>query len=186
LEVASEVEVLVEEAAAVGVAAVSAAEVGVLAGEVPAEVGNMKPQHFLSRVEDRRVVEAIKAGEARTSGEIRVFISSRDLGTDDVMHRAVARFRQLGMTRTKQRNGVLLYFIPRARKFAIVGDRAIHEQCGQAFWDEVAADVRKKLGDGEFTEAIVTGVARVAEVMARFFPRQPDDRDELPNAVVRD
>lgn len=146
----------------------------------------MKPEHFLQQLNDARVGEAIDAAEKRTSGEIRVFVSSRDLGDADVITRAAARFEKLGMTATLERNGVLLYFVPRAQKFAVIGDRAIHEKCGQTFWNEVTAAVSERLRKDEFTDAIIAGVERVGEVLARHFPRRPDDQNELRNEVERD
>jgi uncharacterized membrane protein len=146
----------------------------------------MRPEHFLQQLDDARISEAIDAAEKRTSGEIRVFVSSRDLGDADVITRAAARFEKLGMTATLERNGVLLYFVPRAQKFAVIGDRAIHEKCGQPFWNEVIAAVSERLRKNELTDAIIAGVKRVGEVLARHFPRRPDDQNELRNEVVRD
>jgi uncharacterized membrane protein len=41
------------------------------------------------------------------------------------------------------------------------------------------------LKQGQFTEAIVSAVGKVGDVLAEHFPNDPDDRDELPNEVVR-
>lgn len=146
----------------------------------------MKPDEFLHKLDDHRVAEAIAEAEKLTSGEIRAFISERDLGQDDVFTRATARFEKLGMTKTRERNAVLLYFVPIAQKFAIIGDRGIHEICGQAFWDEVAAEMHKRLHEEHFTGAVVCAVQKVGEVLARHFPRRPDDQNELPNTVARE
>ena len=47
------------------------------------------------------------------------------------------------MTRTRERNAVLLYFAPVSRKFAVVGDAGVHEKCGAGFWEEIVAEVRQ-------------------------------------------
>lgn len=146
----------------------------------------MKPADFLNKLDDHRVAEAIAAAEGITSGEIRVFVTERDLGHDDVLTRAKARFEKLGMTQTRERNAVLLYFAPVAQKFAIIGDRGIHEKCGQPFWEEVAAEMHTLLHENHFTEAVVGAVKKVGEVLARHFPRRPDDQNELPNVVERE
>ena len=157
------------------------------AAAVQAETGEqMKPKEFLQHVDEARVAAAIAAAELTTSGEIRVFVSQRELGSDDVIARAAARFQALGMTATRDRNAVLLYFIPRARKFAVIGDVAVHEKCGQSFWNEVAEEMHTRLHAGQFTDAIVRAVEKVGELLSQHFPRRPDDRDELPDAVVRD
>jgi uncharacterized membrane protein len=146
----------------------------------------MKPRDFLQKLEDAEIVRAIQAAERKTSGEIRVFVTNRSLGGDSVVQRAAARFEKLGMTATRDRNAVLLYFVPRAHQFAIVGDTGIHEKCGETFWNDVAAGVREKLLAGRFTEAIVGAIEVTGDMLARYFPRRPDDRNELPNKVGHD
>jgi uncharacterized membrane protein len=146
----------------------------------------MKPRDFLHKLQEAEIVRAIQAAERKTSGEIRVFVTSRKLGGDSVVKRAAARFEKLGMTATRDRNAVLLYFVPRAHQFAIVGDKGIHEKCGETFWNDVASGIRKKLLEGRFTEAIVGAIEVTGEILARYFPRRPDDRNELPDKVGRD
>lgn len=146
----------------------------------------MKPQEFLSQLDDARVVAAIEAAERLTSGEICVFVSSRNLGHDDVVTRAVARFRKLGMEVTRERNGVLLYFVPRDRKYAVVGDRGIHEKCGAEFWREIADSLHEKFTRGDFTAAVIDAVNRVGRELALHFPPHGDDRNELTNEISRD
>ncbi len=146
----------------------------------------MKPRHFLDQLDDARVMAAIEAAERRTSGEIRVFVSRRRLGADDVVARAAKRFTKLGMTATGERNGVLLYFVPLDQRFAVIGDAGIHARCGEEFWGAIAAELRGHLAKGQFTEGVVAAIARCGEALAGHFPRRDDDRDELPNHVERD
>ena len=109
----------------------------------------MKPREFLQKLDDAKVVAAIQAAENSTSGEIRVFVTNRTLGPAEAVDRATVRFKKLGMTNTRDRNAILLYFAPRARQFAVVGDKHIHEKCGHAFWNEVAARTCAALRRGE-------------------------------------
>ena len=146
----------------------------------------MKPHDFLQKLDDAEVVRAIQESERRTSGEIRVFVTDRELGTDRVVDRAAARFEKLGMAATRDRNAVLLYFAPRAHQFAIIGDKGIDEKCGETFWRDVASGIGEKLREGHFTEAVVKAIENAADVLARHFPRLPDDRNELPNQVERE
>ena len=146
----------------------------------------MKFRDLLQQLDEAEVSRAIQAAERKTSGEIRVFVTSRDLGADRVVDRAAARFEKLGMTATRDRNAVLLYFVPRAHQFAIVGDKGIHEKCGESFWRDVASGIHDQLRDGRFTEAVVHAIEKTADVLARHFPRLPDDRNELPNEVDRE
>ena len=72
------------------------------------------------------------------------------------------------------------------QQFAIVGDVGIDAKCGLDFWQQIAAKITAHLKAGEFTEAVVDAVTHVGNVLARHFPRSPDDRNELPNQIARD
>ncbi len=159
-----------------------------MAEEGPAEVGSatMKPQDFIKQLNDAEVIGAIRDAEGKTSGEIRVFITNREIGADDVVARAANRFEKLGMTATRERNAVLLYFAPRSHQFAVVGDKGVQEKSGDAFWQEVASAIRDRLRNGRFTEAVVGGITIVGDALAHHFPRRSDDRNELPNEIERD
>ena len=164
----------------------SAAGAEVLAGAAPAAGGDiMKTREFIRHCDDARIVEAIKAAESRTSGEIRVFVTSRRRKAL-IMERATARFEKLGMAATRDRNAVLLYFAPEERGLAIVGDSGIHEKCGPGFWEEITRDLGAQFAQGNFTDALLDGVGRTGDALALHFPRRPDDQDELPNTAQRD
>lgn len=144
----------------------------------------MTATEFLEQLRHDEIVAAIQAAEAKTSGEIRVFVS-RKL-RPDALAAARVRFAKLGMTQTRERNGVLLYVAPRSRTFAIVGDEGVHARCGEAFWREVAQAMTAEFRKGDFTAGILLGVQRAGSLLAEHFPRQGDDRNELPDTVVTD
>jgi uncharacterized membrane protein len=139
--------------------------------------------HF-SRFDSERIVAAIAKAERLSSGEIRVHVTTHKAA--DLVERAWRRFHLLGMDGTKERNGVLIYVAPSIRRFHILGDIGIHEKCGPEFWKEVAAAMEERFRRGEFTEAVVEGIDRAGEVLARHFPRVADDRNELPDEVTTD
>ena len=154
--------------------------------EDQAAIGKMKIKRFFQNLEEQRVTDAIRAAEGKTSGEIRVFVSSRRLRGADVVSRAAAEFEKLGMTNTSERNGVLFYFVPKDRRFAVIGDSGIHEKCGTDFWSEVTAAMRTLLASDKFTEAVVEGVRLAGERLMQHFPKMPDDRNELPDTIGTD
>jgi uncharacterized membrane protein len=146
----------------------------------------MKVAQFLKNLDDQRVIAAIRAAEGTTSGEIRVFVSSKKLGGKSVEELAARQFEKLGMTRTAERNAVLLFFVPRDQEFAVIGDRGIHEKCRGAVWSETAARLREELARGEFTDAVVHAIERLTVELATHFPRQSADRNELSDQIGRD
>jgi uncharacterized membrane protein len=140
--------------------------------------------HYFSQFDSDRIVQAISDAEARTSAEIRVHVTRRV--PEDLEERALRRFHLLGMTRTAERNGVLVYIAPRAHKFRVLGDVAIHEKAGADFWTAVAAAMEGHFKKGEFTDGVVEAVRTIGEKLAAHFPRRAGDVNELPNALDRD
>ena len=173
-------------AALAGEALAVAAEASV--GAAPAGDGSaaVKAHDFLSQLDEAAVVQAIQQAERRTSGEIRVFVTTRQVEADEVIDRAASRFEKLGMSATQDRNAVLLYFAPRSQQFAIIGDKGVHEKFGSDLWQQIASKMADELRAGRFTEAVVSGISMAGDLLAHHFPRRIDDRNELPNELGRE
>lgn len=137
------------------------------------------PHHFFSRREKQRIMAAIAAAEAKTSGEIRVHVESSCGG--DPLARAREVFTALGMDRTAARNGVLIYLAVGDRAFAIIGDEGIDRVVPPGFWEETKDVMEGYFREGLFVEGVLHGIASVGEHLAAYFPRQPDDVNELPD-----
>ena len=144
----------------------------------------MKPDELIKKLDEPRIVQAIAAAERTTSGEIRVCVSQRR--RDAALAAAQRRFLKNGMDRTQRRNAVLIFFVPRTRQFAVWGDTGVHEKCGEDFWRGIVVGMTPLLKEGRYTEAVIFAVEQVGEVLARHFPREPDDQNELPNRLVKD
>ena len=143
----------------------------------------MKAKEFVEALDEKVIVGAIADTEKRTSGEIRVFVSESLV--EDPVKAAEKQFVTLGMTATKRRNGVLIYFAPKSQKYAVLGDTAVHARCGQDFWQHITEEMTPLMKEAKFTEAILLAVREVGTVLAREFPWEPGDKDELPNRIAR-
>ena len=146
-------------------------------------VKRQKTNHrsFFTREEKNQIVSAIREAEKKTSGEIRVFLEKGARG--DLMERAQKIFEKLGMTRTKRRNGVLIYLSIRNREFVILGDRGIHQKVGDDFWRDVVSIFEKRFSEGHFVEGIVSGIHEIGKKLQIHFPREKGDVNELPDTV---
>ena len=142
----------------------------------------MTRRHLLRIIDREKIERAISEAERRTSGEIRVSVSTFFWG--DIEKAAGKAFVRMGMTRTKDRNGVLFFVVPARRKFVVRGDRGIHERVGQEFWEHVAAAVSEKFREGDFTGGLIRGIEEIGEQLAVHFPYDAaSDRDELSDDV---
>jgi len=139
---------------------------------------------FLSQLDHARIERAIADAEQKTSGELRVVIHHKP--APDPVAAAKAQFQKLRMHRTRERNAVLLLVAPESRTFAIYGDTAIHEKCGDSFWTEIATSIGDHFKQGDFTGGIVHTIDRAGTLLAAHFPRRPDDKNELPNGIIDD
>jgi uncharacterized membrane protein len=130
----------------------------------------MRTKEFLSKLEHERIVRAIREADSKTSGEIRVYIQRGRLNADPLTV-AQKKFQRLRMHRIGERNAVLIFVAPRAHKFAVVGDKAIHEKCGEAFWHQVVDQMRAHFQNEKFSHAIVEAIAEIGNLLARHFPK---------------
>lgn len=141
----------------------------------------MRTGEFLNQVDHAMLVKAIEEVELRTSGEVRVFVSRQ--GTAEPVATATAHFKRLGMEKTRERNAVLFFVAPVSQTFAVVGDQAVHEHCGQEFWTAVAGEMTEHFKRGDYTGGLVLGIRKAGDLLARHFPRAADDVNELPNKI---
>jgi uncharacterized membrane protein len=143
----------------------------------------MRTKEFLSKVEHDRIVQAIREAESNTSGEILVFIQRGKLNGDPLVA-AQKKFYQLGMHKTRDRNAVLIFVAPRAHKFAVFGDKAVHEKCGEQFWQRLVEGMRIHFQTEKFTDALVEGIKESGRLLAAHFPKTSANPNELPNAIA--
>lgn len=143
----------------------------------------MRTKTFLSQLDHDRIIEAIKAAEANTSGQVRIYIQRGKLESDPVIA-AQEKFRKLGMQATRERNGVLIFVVPRARKLAVIGDEGVHQKCGDAFWQELVDRMRVHFQNENFTDALVEAIEEAGKLLARHFPKTSAPRNELPDEII--
>jgi len=141
---------------------------------------------LLSEDDLKAVADAIAKVEWITSGEVRVSIrQERSRGEQGANVEALARkeFAELGMVNTRDRTGVLLFFLAETRQFYILADAGIDEKVPEGTWQLIADLMSEHFAKQNFREGIVSGVRAIGKVLAQHFPRKPDDANELSNQV---
>jgi uncharacterized membrane protein len=132
--------------------------------------------------EQQQIQKAVAAAEKNTSGEIRVCVEKTC--KDNTLDRAAKYFSQLGMDKTKLRNGVLIYVATVDRKFAIIGDAGINQVVPADFWDSTKEDMLSHFKYGNLLEGIITGIAKAGGQLKKYFPHTLDDKNELPDDIA--
>ncbi|WP_395731943.1 TPM domain-containing protein [Prosthecobacter sp.] len=144
----------------------------------------MNANQFIATIVDEQVIRAIQSAEARSSGELRVFVT--DKSVEHPISEAWKTFERLNMRGTAQRNAVLIFVAPQARKFAIVADEGIHHFCKEAFWNQLAHQLSEGFKAGDYTGSLVRLIDDIGQALAVHFPRLENDANELPDEVLRD
>ena len=89
------------------------------------------------------------------------------------------------MTKTKDRNGVLIYVAVDSKKFAIYGDQGINEKVGEAFWNSTKNIMQNHFKNKNNKQAFIDGINEAGNQLKKYFPYQSDDIDELPNEISK-
>ena len=117
-----------------------------------------------------------------TSGEIRVHVEAK-CPVDDPLARATELFYKLGMDKTADANGVLIYIAYEDRKLAILGDKGIHAVVPANFWDGTKEVMREHFKRGEFFAGVLFAIRETGSHLKQYFPHKRDDKNELPDEI---
>ncbi|QSS97676.1 TPM domain-containing protein [Psychroflexus sp. ALD_RP9] len=139
---------------------------------------------YISKKEEKLIVNAIKTAEKNTSGEIRVHIEKK-CPADDAFDRALEVFEKLDMHKTELQNGVLLYVAIEDHKFVICGDKGINDVVPKNFWESTKDIVISNFKIGNYCKGLVDGILKAGEELKAHFPYQSDDENELSDQISK-
>jgi uncharacterized membrane protein len=136
-----------------------------------------------------RIEQAIKAGEATHSGQIRFVVEGALDGmpllrNQPARERALDVFSQLRIWDTEHNNGVLIYLLLADRDIEIVADRGINGKVGTEGWEKICTILEKEFRAGLFEYGVIKGIHEVSRVLTQHFPKEPGSKNELPDAPV--
>jgi uncharacterized membrane protein len=147
-------------------------------------VRRLFPQRVLDAIE-----QAIKAGEATHSGQVRFVVEGALDGMplfkgQSARERALDIFSHLRIWDTAHNNGVLIYLLLADRKVEIVADRGIDAKVGAAGWQKICATMEADFRSGNFAGGVIKGIAAVSRELATSYPKQGAGPNELPDKPV--
>ena len=143
----------------------------------------MEVVEFLSKEQEKQVVDSIREAELNTSGEIRVHFE-KSLNQDPIK-RAQELFYQLEMDKTKFKNGVLFYVAVDDHKFAIIGDQGIDKVVPDDFWESIKDEVINEFVQGNHAKGLVLGILHAGEKLKEYFPYGDKDENELSDEISK-
>ena len=138
-------------------------------------------EDFLTASEEQEIINAIRAAEKDTSGEIRVHLEKTS--EKDALARAKEVFYFLKMDETKQQNGVLFYVAVDDQKFSILGDKGINDAVSDDFWISIKDTIVQHFSTGNYAIGLQLGIEETGKKLKEFFPFQSDDSNELSDEI---
>lgn len=98
--------------------------------------------------------------------------------------RALTCFRVGAQRRTKGRTGILIYLSLAEHRAEIIADEAISAKVSAEVWGDAMAAMLAHIKDGRIADGMIAGVEKVGIVLAQHFPRDTNDRNELPDRLI--
>lgn len=134
-----------------------------------------------------RISKKIKEKEKITSGEIVVSVKEKSpfaFKKKSIKELAEEEYDRIGINKTRDNTGILLYMILDRREFYILADSAINQKVNVEVWDSIKLKMESFFKEGEFCKGIVNAVDEVGNILSNHFPIKPDDTNEISNKVI--
>ena len=143
--------------------------------------------NFVNDDELLRITNKIREYEKLTAGEICVSMKEHKTffqRKKPVAELAKREFLRLGIGKTRDKTGILIYILLKERKFYILADSAINNKVTENTWHKIKDGMQEFFMKGLFAKGILHGVEETGKVLAEHFPVKPDDTNEIPDRVI--
>lgn len=97
---------------------------------------------------------------------------------------AQEQFHLLGIHRTRDHSGVMLYVSAAEHHVQIIADEGVHAKVGETRWREIVELFIDRVKAERIADGFVVAIDAIAEAMAPHYPRRGDDVNELSNGLV--
>lgn len=142
-----------------------------------------KIQYLFSKEENMKILNSVRSNEAKTSGEIRIFIESKCTYVNPMM-RAQELFHAYGMYKTEDRNAVLIYIAYKHKDFALYCDKEIFAKTTQSFWTEESKKLALGFYQKNYCACLIDCINNIGTQMALHFPFDGENKNELPDEII--
>jgi putative membrane protein len=97
---------------------------------------------------------------------------------------AAQQFLAHGLHTTEARTGVLIFVALAERHAEIIADSGIAAKVDADAWQGAMDKLLAEVATGRIAEGMISAIESTGAVLARHFPPRPDDRNELPDALI--
>ncbi len=148
-----------------------------LAGALPWE----QPAWLLSW---QLVLGALGYATARVLPDFQRLFLTEKRAREMAEEQAFQEFHRHGLHRTEGRTGVLLFASLLERRAIVLADEGIHAKVEEDRWTRTNDAILAGIRNGSLRDGLMAGIRSAGEVLARHFPVQEGDRNEVPDRVI--
>ncbi|WP_455377982.1 TPM domain-containing protein [Petrachloros mirabilis] len=122
-----------------------------------------------------------------TFGSVILAVTSTERLHQKVRLRAERAFARHGISRTRDRTGVLIMLSILERQVFVLPDSEVSHRVANDEWNDVVSAVTGRLRNGDIIGGLCAGIERAGTVLARACPvRSNDNPNELSNELIQD
>jgi putative membrane protein len=104
---------------------------------------------------------------------LRLSLTPRSVRRSNAHRVALEQFVSRGLTRSKERNSILIYVSLAERYARIIADVGAAKAIGQDQWKAIVDRLADELKAGSASEALIGAAARCGDLLAKNFPPRP-------------
>jgi putative membrane protein len=121
---------------------------------------------------------------ARLEPIIRLFTPA-DRMRHKVKLRAERAFAQHGLSRTRDRNGLLIMISLLEHQVYVLADQPLFELAPAGLWDQIVLEIVGPVKTGDVIGGLCRGIERAGILLAQYCPPRPGDNpNELPDELI--
>lgn len=114
---------------------------------------------------------------------LRVKLAPRAMRRAHTHRAAMEQFMVRGLSRTRDRRGVLIFVSLAEHYVRIVADDGVAEKIAQPDWQHTVDAMIAHLRKGELTEGFLDAIDRTGGLLAQHFPPEESDTQLLPDRI---
>lgn len=115
---------------------------------------------------------------------VKRLVISRVRSSEAVHMLALASFTEHGLHFTREHTGILILVSLLEHRVEVLADRGINQKVSAGTWEEIVHIITASIKSGQACDGFCKAIERCGDILATHFPRQADDKDELPNRLV--
>jgi len=103
---------------------------------------------------------------------------------EEVNQRALQAFYEHNLHRTKDQTAILIMVSLLEHRVEILADAGINSKVPKDTWDKIVTDMIACIKTNDLSEGICIAVRECGEILAKEFPGQHDNPDEVSNKLI--